>query len=606
MDGQFIQTMYTWYQEGLFSVDRRYQRKLVWTLKEKQALIDTILRGYPLPLFMLVSDQPENSKAPKAVMDGLQRLEAIFSFIDNDFPVFHNGKFRYFNLDGIPGKGAEIRAGKLKQREPFLDDETTSAFLLYQLPVSIINASISDIEEIFKRINSTGRKLSVQSLRQAGILSSFSDCVQQIASIIRGDYTKENVVTFSHMKSLSLSDKDLDYGINTPEVFWIRNDIINDKSLRRSKDEEIIANILNYALNGSSVFMTRNALDALYNPKHDSYKRNELSLSDESRKQYIFELILKIFDVLDNVSQSANQSLAELICGDPCIRDKDLIFIVLFLAILNLYRKNYVVDNYKAFATTLAGIASKEMKELVLGTDAWNPVLRERLIARITPILQSAMKYLEFDPAWNNKAVNILKKAKVESQLYDFKIGTYDFSRGCSAMHKVLKKCICTLIAMANSNPGKEACIIFGVADNAKSAESFSSYYNTKVLHCNDSLVVGIDSEALRFYTSVDLYLQAFKEEMRKLLPLAEGAVASIMSSLDTVRYDDRTLVILKFSTTTPVIVDNCIYIRSGNCNQTLSNKNMRAVMDFYTEFTRRLAVESAQDSKTLLFTGKQ
>jgi len=39
-----IQTLYSWYREGKLFVNRRYQRKLVWTLLEKQKLIESILK----------------------------------------------------------------------------------------------------------------------------------------------------------------------------------------------------------------------------------------------------------------------------------------------------------------------------------------------------------------------------------------------------------------------------------------------------------------------------------------------------------------------------------------------------------------------------------
>jgi hypothetical protein len=48
-----ILKIYTWYREGNLYVNRRYQRKLVWTLEEKQKLIDSILKDYPIPAILL-------------------------------------------------------------------------------------------------------------------------------------------------------------------------------------------------------------------------------------------------------------------------------------------------------------------------------------------------------------------------------------------------------------------------------------------------------------------------------------------------------------------------------------------------------------------------
>jgi len=39
---------YRLYRSGKLLVNRKYQRKLVWTLEEKEKLIGSILRGYPI------------------------------------------------------------------------------------------------------------------------------------------------------------------------------------------------------------------------------------------------------------------------------------------------------------------------------------------------------------------------------------------------------------------------------------------------------------------------------------------------------------------------------------------------------------------------------
>ena len=47
--GMSVQEAYREFRDGNFRVNRRYQRKLVWSLAEKQKLVDSILEGYPIP-----------------------------------------------------------------------------------------------------------------------------------------------------------------------------------------------------------------------------------------------------------------------------------------------------------------------------------------------------------------------------------------------------------------------------------------------------------------------------------------------------------------------------------------------------------------------------
>ncbi|MCV7449391.1 DUF262 domain-containing protein [Micrococcus luteus] len=55
-----------------------YQRGDVWSTKDRQALIESILRGIPLPSIILLR---ANGSAPHEVVDGKQRLTAILRFV---------------------------------------------------------------------------------------------------------------------------------------------------------------------------------------------------------------------------------------------------------------------------------------------------------------------------------------------------------------------------------------------------------------------------------------------------------------------------------------------------------------------------------------------
>jgi uncharacterized protein with ParB-like and HNH nuclease domain len=70
-----IQSIYSWYAEDRLYVNRRYQRKLVWTLEEKQRLIESILKKYPIPAVLIA--ERENESGSFEIIDGLQRLHTI-------------------------------------------------------------------------------------------------------------------------------------------------------------------------------------------------------------------------------------------------------------------------------------------------------------------------------------------------------------------------------------------------------------------------------------------------------------------------------------------------------------------------------------------------
>ena len=79
---------------GLF-VDQKYQRKLVWSLSDKELFIDSLIKKFPIPNIMMV-EYNENEKITYGIIDGLQRINAIISFMLEEFPIVVNGKSGYF------------------------------------------------------------------------------------------------------------------------------------------------------------------------------------------------------------------------------------------------------------------------------------------------------------------------------------------------------------------------------------------------------------------------------------------------------------------------------------------------------------------------------
>ena len=75
-----------------------YQRNLVWDIKRQSALIESLLLRIPIPAFYLDEDSDGN----KNVIDGMQRLSAIHSYLNNEFSLtkmqylshFQKGKYR--------------------------------------------------------------------------------------------------------------------------------------------------------------------------------------------------------------------------------------------------------------------------------------------------------------------------------------------------------------------------------------------------------------------------------------------------------------------------------------------------------------------------------
>ena len=238
--GESIENLYRNYLQNKYIVNRRYQRKIVWSKTEKSSFIDSLIRTFPVPLILL-AEVFYSQKVAYEIIDGLQRLEAIFSFIENQYDL--DGSF--FDLNSIAATKELLDSGKLTQNTPTLPRGECVILASYNVPLSIFDSSSEeDVDNIFRRINSGGKKLSRQELRMAGSTGHFSSVVRRCATEIRGDVTNSDVLQLNIMKTVSITNRDLPYGIKVEDVFWVKNGILTKEQVRESRDEEILSDNL--------------------------------------------------------------------------------------------------------------------------------------------------------------------------------------------------------------------------------------------------------------------------------------------------------------------------------------------------------------------------
>ncbi|MDF0514294.1 DUF262 domain-containing protein [Agromyces sp. H3Y2-19a] len=78
-----LQSLYARYVDGSLDLQPAFQRGLVWSREKKARLVDTILRGWRIPPVHLIVQSDERL----SVLDGQQRLQSLFDFIDGGFAV---------------------------------------------------------------------------------------------------------------------------------------------------------------------------------------------------------------------------------------------------------------------------------------------------------------------------------------------------------------------------------------------------------------------------------------------------------------------------------------------------------------------------------------
>ena len=77
-----------WHDKGQLVLSPKFQRRSVWTDNAKSYLIDTIVRGKPIPkVFIRQSINVSSRQSIREIVDGQQRLRTIISFLNDGFVI---------------------------------------------------------------------------------------------------------------------------------------------------------------------------------------------------------------------------------------------------------------------------------------------------------------------------------------------------------------------------------------------------------------------------------------------------------------------------------------------------------------------------------------
>lgn len=223
-----------WQRDGGLDLRPYFQRGSVWTAKARSYLIDTLLRGYPVPVIYLQTKRdPDTLRSVRNVVDGQQRLRTVLSFVDPDLlPLEHNETPVTISRTHNP-KLAGLTFSRLSSdlRERILATE----FSVHNLPAALPDAILL---QLFARLNSTGERLNEQELRNAEFHGEFKTLAYSLA--------------FDH--------------VNT----WEGWGLFSPRELAKMKDVELISEILLLIENGVQA-KSRSQIDNAYRQWDDEY-----------------------------------------------------------------------------------------------------------------------------------------------------------------------------------------------------------------------------------------------------------------------------------------------------------------------------------------------
>jgi len=133
-------TIWVFYeQRKQFKLDPPFQRKSVWTKVQKEAFIDTLLRGDPIPPLEAYEEVSEDGVRTFIVLDGHQRATTILDFIENQFRTWTEKEKEKTE----PGSEGPVEPKKLfKQLPPHIRNRFNSVNLQFNLLRKINDAQV--------------------------------------------------------------------------------------------------------------------------------------------------------------------------------------------------------------------------------------------------------------------------------------------------------------------------------------------------------------------------------------------------------------------------------------------------------------------------------
>lgn len=186
-----------WNASGQLVLSPRFQRRDVWTETARSYLMDTIIRGLPIPkVFIRQIIDPSSGRSIREVVDGQQRLRTILSFVNDGFIIRrgHNSEYGGLFFSALPeDKQVEI--------------------LGYEISTDLlVNLTDGQVLDIFSRLNSHAVVLNEQEKINAGHFSDF----KQLADALARDHFE----------------------------YWIHNKILREPQVFRMADVSLAADLL--------------------------------------------------------------------------------------------------------------------------------------------------------------------------------------------------------------------------------------------------------------------------------------------------------------------------------------------------------------------------
>ena len=157
-----VREIITQVKEGKLVARPEFQRRLVWSIADKNHFLDSVVRGYPFPEIYVADGEVDLETGTQLLVDGLQRVNTIVKYVEADSDLKLTSTPQYKDLS----------------------ENDKRLFLQYDVSVRDLGSiSKEEIIEVFKRINATHYSLTDIEVNNAVYAGAFRQFAERVAAL---------------------------------------------------------------------------------------------------------------------------------------------------------------------------------------------------------------------------------------------------------------------------------------------------------------------------------------------------------------------------------------------------------------------------------------
>jgi Putative DNA-binding domain len=481
---------------------------------------------------------------------------------------------RYFNVDQFPTAKTASKDGSFvpKSGVSFITTKDVSTILDYSLALSVMrNATESEINDVFDRINTYGHRLSDQERRQSGVQNEFSAMVRRLACLLRGD-TSAEILPLQSMPSISidLPMESHGYEVRADEVFWVIQGILRSTDLRDSLDEQCIADIASCIIGGQIIERSKDALDEIYSKNSTESERIITALEVYGEDKLKDEIKFCIDELLKVCETGEATKLRDLIFAKKTTNAFPSVFAVILLSFHELIiGAGKKISDYASVKKALHNLSER------IDTSRKATAVEERRknIDVVKGLIKSSfVKATSSQEIYTNHTTididSLIRRSEIELPNFELKQGCLFLSPLGGLDLNVIEKILKTICAIANNGPKSSGKILIGVTDKKSDADTIKKLDLIEPKKVGKRWVVGINREAKRLGETTEQYFSRWKNAIKNS-KLSDKLLDSVLSHIDyNAFYGLGVIVITLPSQSELSYLDGQVYSRKGDSTE--------------------------------------